>query len=48
MTVYKLACGDVDGNIYRDYWPNVEKIGKYLGWGNEFVSDIYVVDEVVK
>lgn len=44
---YLLACGDVTKDIYRDCWHSVEKIGQYLGWGDEFVSDIYV-DEVKK
>lgn len=41
MTVYKLACGDVDGNIYRDHWASVEKVGD-SGWLNCFVHDIYI------
>lgn len=39
--LYALACGDVDGDIYRDHWGSVETIGDD-NWLNCFVSDIYI------
>lgn len=39
--LYTLACGDVEGDIYRNHWASVEKIGGG-NWLNCFVHDIYI------